>query len=426
MIKKNNSLKTSTLDSFNYSFQDTGIYSYSFVVYNTLGCYDSIYKEDTIQIIKPKVQISISDSTPCMGEKVTFDASHIDELIGLVHYWNFTNKTYSDPLNNTGLLADSGDVIFKHPGVYDYDYIYYARIGPKCKDTFTGKGIIKVSGTDLDVITSNDDDCIPLVTDLSSSVVRTQNHKNLFPSFSYQWKASDTSIKFTTPLNASTKATMSERGKKYVSLVYRDKSGCKDSTPLLPHYVGVLADFNTTPQACLNGLTRMTNVSALNPTNYKWIVNDPSITIIPNDTSKNVDLKFTALGRFTVTLVASKNGCSDTFKRNVTSVSIKAKFYSPQPVNQCAPVIVEFIDSSNNPNITKRYWDFGDGSFAQTGLITRSSHAYLNNTDTAGINIKLIVQNNYGCADTLEKIGYVKVLGPIPSLRLIILRDVNH
>lgn len=100
-------------------------------------------------------------------------------------------------------------------------------------------------------------------------------------------------------------------------------------------------------------------------------MSDPSIQILPNDTAKDIDLKFTELGGYSITLIAYKNGCSDTMTRNVTSVDIKAEFYSPQSINQCAPVIVEFIDSSNNPNITKRFWDFGKGSTAQTGLITK-------------------------------------------------------
>lgn len=263
--KNMTSLKTSSQDTFEYSFLDTGFYSFSLVVYNTLGCYDSIFKRDSVHIIKPTVQVHISDSTPCKGQKITVDASHNKDLDGLIHYWYFTNKTYPDVANDAALIGDSGDVTFKVPGIYDYSYIYYARIGPACKDTFIGKGKVKVSGTDIDVTTSNDDDCIPLVTNLSSSVVRTQNHKNLYSNFSYQWKAGDPSIQFTTPQNASTQATMSQRGIRYVSLVYRDKSGCKDSTPLIPHSAGIIANFATAPQACLNGLTRMTNTSSLNP-----------------------------------------------------------------------------------------------------------------------------------------------------------------
>jgi len=415
--KNNISVKTSTLDSFDHAFTDTGLYSYKFVVYNNVGCYDSIYVTDSIHVLKPDVQIHISDSTPCKNVSITLDAVHSDEITNIVHYWYFTNTTYPGNSNDASLLTDSGNVRFRQPGIYDYEYSYFARIGPKCKDTFTGKGIIKVSGTEMQISTTNDNDCVPLSTSLSSSISKTQNFKNIYPSFDYRWKGSDASVSFATGANANTLSTMNQRGVKYASLVYRDLSGCQDSTPLLAHNVGVSADFSTAPQACLNGITKMINTSTLKPTKFKWFADDPSVQFAPHDSAKDVNVTFTQLGRFAISLVAFKNGCSDTITRNVTSVSIKAEFYSPQPINQCAPVIVEFIDSSNNPNITKRLWDFGDGEFAQTGNIVKASHAYINNTDTAGIDISLIVQNNFGCADTLIKTGYVKVLGPIPSLK---------
>lgn len=413
----NTSIASSTSDSFTYSFQNVGLYSYSLVVYNALGCYDSIYKKDSIKIVKPSVQISYSDSNICKSEKITFNAVSSEDLRGIVHYWYFTNTSYPNIANNVALLADSGDVIFKQPGTYDYRYSYYARIGPSCKDTIRGTGTIKVSGTELAIATTNDDDCEPLVTGLSSSVVKTQNYKNIYPNFIYQWKASDTFTKFGTPNLSATNATITGKGIKRVRLVHTDKSGCMDSTSWLSHYVGVQANFASAPQACLNGLTKMTNTSSLNPTKYKWYSDSTSVLILPHDSAKDVQVKFTKLGRFPITLIAYKDGCTDTITRKITSVSIKAEFYSPSPVNQCAPVVVEFIDSSNNPNITKRFWDFGDGEVASTGRIVRANHVYVSNTDTAGIDVSLIVQNNYGCADTLNKKGYVKVLGPIPSFR---------
>ncbi len=79
---------------------------------------------------------------------------------------------------------------------------------------------------------------------------------------------------------------------------------------------------------------------------------------------------------------------------------------------------MEFNETSGNPNITRRLWFFGDGDSAETGSNKRASHAYLNNTDTSGVDIKLIVENNFGCSDTLVRPGYVKILGPIPGLEL--------
>lgn len=410
----NQIVKTSSADSFTAAFAKEGKYSYSLVVSNTIGCKDSVYFKDSIEVIKPKVTLSFSDSSICKNESITVDAMHNRDLEGLVHYWQFENTTY--PGANSSLLKDSGDIRFTVPGTYNYSYSYFARQGTACRDTFTEVGLIKVSGTEISIQTTNDDDCPIMTTNLSSRIDRTQNFANTEPNFVYQWKSNDTFMQFTTPTLSNTPASMKGKGIKYASLVYTDLSGCKDSTSLLPHYVGVSANFATAPQACLGGKTRMTSTSSLNPTKYKWYSDSSGIIFNPSDTVKDVDVTFTRKGRFPITLIAIKGDCSDTITRNVTSVDIKAEFYSPQPVNQCAPVVVEFIDTSNNPNITKRIWSFGDGDEANTGAVNKANHVYSFNTDTAGIDITLIVQNNYGCKDTLNKEGYVKILGPIPNL----------
>jgi gliding motility-associated-like protein len=406
-------VKTSTLDSFTTSFLQPGKYSYSLVVSNSVGCKDSIYHKDSIEIIKPTVTLSFSDSSICKNETITVDAHHNKDLEGLVHYWRFENVTY--PGTTPSLLSDSGDIRFTAPGTYSYTYSYYARQGIQCRDTFKGTALVKVSGTDMSISSTNDDGCPVMNTTLNSAIDRTQNYENTEPNFVYQWKSLDTFMKFVTPTLPSTQASISAKGIKYAKLIYTDLSGCTDSTALLPHYSGVSANFSSSPQACLGGETKMISVSSLNPTSYKWYSDSSGVTFSPDNTSSTVNVSFDTTGRFPISLIAFKGGCSDTITRKITSVDIKAEFYSPRPVNQCAPVVVEFIDTSNNPNITQRLWQFGDGSEANTGRISKANHVYSDNTDTAGIDISLIVQNNYGCIDTLTKKGYVKILGPIPS-----------
>lgn len=410
-------IRTSSVDSFEHVFAKTGKYDYSLVVSNALGCKDSAYFVDSVEVIKPSFDFIFSDSSVCKNETITVNAEQNKELNDLVYFWRFENETYSG-ISRT-LLGDSGDVKFPVPGTYSYQFIYFAKIGPACKDTFEKSGFIKVSGTDITINTSNDDDCPIMNTSLTSSIDRTQNYKNTQSSFDYLWRGSDTCFSFSTPTQANTNAAISGKGIKKAKLVYTDLSGCQDSTNWLDHYVGVIANFQATPQACLKGTTLLTSLSSLNPERIKWQSDSSGITFGPDDTSKNVNVSFSREGTFPITLIAYKKTCSDTFTENLTVVDIRAAFYSPQPINQCAPAVVEFIDTSNNPNITQRIWSFGDGTVVNTGAQKVATHVYTKNTDTSGVNIQLIVRNNYGCADTLTKPGYIRVLGPIPGLELI-------
>jgi len=414
--KNNNQIGSSTKDSFLSNFADTGKFSVSLVVSNQQGCYDSLYKKDSVLILKPKVIFHISDSTPCAGEKVTIWAEQIPKLSGIVPYWVLTNTSYTNPLFNASLLTDSGDIFLSEPGIYDFNYTYYAKLGPACKDTFIGKAKIKVSGTSISIASSNVDDCLPLQTQLTSNILRNNNYKNSNSSITYSWKALDKpSTSFTSATAANTACTITTTGRRGVQLVYTNGAGCKDSSNIIYHDAGIVASFSVAPLACLDKKTTLINVSTLSPTKYKWFSDSTGISFTPNDTSKNPFLVINRLGRFPVTMVAYKKGCSDTMTTNVTSVKVVAEYSSKDSNSFCAPVLVDF--ESTSANVTSWNWKFGDGDSAVTNT-GKASHVYFKNSPASGFDTRLIVKNNYGCIDTLYKPNYIKIIGPIADMEM--------
>jgi len=408
-------LNTSNKDSFDFAFSDTGVYSVSLVVRNVLGCYDSVYRKDSIVIVKPSIKISISDSLPCVGEIVTFYAELNPKLPGIIHFWEFKNTTNVGLQNNAALLKDSGDVVFTASGVYAFNYSYYARMGPQCKDTVLGKAKIKVSGTKITINSTNVDDCVPLNTQLNSNVITSNIYKFNFPNTTYTWRVPDTTVTLATPNLIATSGRFNKEGAKNIRFVYRDRAGCIDSTSNLTHFVGVISDFSVAPVACFGGKTEIQNSSALRPTKFKWYSDSTGVLFLPNDSAKDPTVVFNRLGRFPISLIAYKLGCSDTVTTNVNSIEVKANFFTNDSNSFCAPTVVNFI--ANGQNITRFNWNFGDGDSAITGA-PAASHVYFRNTPASGIDIRLIVENNYGCIDTLIKKNYVKVIGPIPRLKI--------
>lgn len=120
--------------------------------------------------------------------------------------------------------------------------------------------------------------------------------------------------------------------------------------------------------------------------------------------------KYSKTGTYKVTLkYLKKGGCSDSFSRDIT-LSGPVAAMKNAPIIYCSELHT-FYDSSymsgvtNGDFITKRIWNFGDGTADLFG--TSISHIY----PTGGTYvIRLVVQTNKGCSDTIYQ--SLKVLGP--------------
>lgn len=116
---------------------------------------------------------------------------------------------------------------------------------------------------------------------------------------------------------------------------------------------------------------------------------------------------YTELGRYNVTLrIRNSNGCITTLSRenyiNVNS-GVKADFNLTAPENCRPPALVRFQNLSNGTGTLAYRWSFGDG---QTSTATDPAHNF---TAGGSYNVKLVVQNNSGCIDSVEKINAVTI-----------------
>ncbi|HCS21022.1 MAG TPA: hypothetical protein DIW47_10770 [Bacteroidetes bacterium] len=102
---------------------------------------------------------------------------------------------------------------------------------------------------------------------------------------------------------------------------------------------------------------------------------------------------------FVAKLIATTNrGCIDSISTPVTVTPIMLARASTNNASGCPPLEVDFIN--NSTNATSYYWDFGDG-FVSTSATP--SHTFINpDQSTRVYTVQLIVNNNFGCADTAE------------------------
>lgn len=105
------------------------------------------------------------------------------------------------------------------------------------------------------------------------------------------------------------------------------------------------------------------------------------------------------------------NGCRDTITRfdYITVHGIIGGFTTSSTREGCAPVTVDFVDTSFAPisGVASWQWDFGDGN---TSSEQDPSHTYT----SAGIyNVSLVVVDSFGCSRSINNNNYVTVQEPI-------------
>ena len=210
----------------------------------------------------------------------------------------------------------------------------------------------------------------------------------------YEWYYSDGGAKDTV---ASPTHTFTNPGTYTVKLVATNPLSCnvKDSVTITINVyaypvVALGADTNIVCNP-LSGLT----LDAKNPGDtYLWSTGVKTQTIVP-----------TAFGKYWVRV--SNNGCTSTDTINITGKITVDALASTAGFSGCAPVTVNFLNTSKNGVDYK--WDFGDGSAADVNFAP--SHTY----STIGVyTVKLLVKNDSTCNKKDSITVNVTVNGPPP------------
>ena len=133
--------------------------------------------------------------------------------------------------------------------------------------------------------------------------------------------------------------------------------------------------------------------------NTIWTFGDGGVSnaFSPSHTYINVGTQDSV---YTVQLIMSTaSGCADTTSTPITVAPRVQALFSHNGVPGCAPLAVDFTNSSTGAG--SYLWDFGDGT---TSPATDPSHVFVNTTfflETRSI--RLIAYSNAGCSDTLTQ-----------------------
>ncbi len=404
------------------TYPDSGKYNVKLVAFNNLGCKDSITFLKEVIISRPTPKFQLNDSNICYQDLFNLKAVYKDSAFYKTYYhnWLFQHK---DSINQKYTYAGDSIAALLVPGEYNLRYTRYS-VRNTCYDTFNLKIRFKVSGANYKTDITPIKGCNPFTSTLKATLLNNYNFKNgnvtpIAVNWTHYYDTNFLSIRQKN-INP-TKVYVKRSGKFMFDFSYVHPSGCNDTFTFGTLVSGVVSSFipnNNQYYACVDRPLKVFNVSDKDAIAFKWFIKDSTTgySFLPNDTAKNARILFTKSGTYTVGLIAIGNGnCNDTSYGTIYVNDIRARFSSVDTMNYCAPIIAR-ISAVPHPAIFEYRWYLGDGDSITNNLST-FGHLYKGNTGPDGSDVKLIV-HGYGCSDTLDKKGFIKVIGPIPKFSL--------
>jgi gliding motility-associated-like protein len=396
------------------SYSSIGKYDAKLLVYNDLGCQDSVTLKDTAIIELPNPTISISDSLICQGETSTLIANVASPINGLRHIWKLKNVTKNLPEKT--FVGESVNYIFPSSGEYDVTYMYTTPTGG-CTDTLYFPKRIKVSGGDVEILMDKTGGCLPLNVKLTARITGEENYSGSNLPYSFEWGPAKSGVTYSNPFDSVTTATYIKYSKTLHNVKYTLGSGC-EGTEFTNTFVisGLLHKFGlSTYSPCIGDtFTAAINDFGTKPDIYKWMSDSPSKIEIINPNTKDAKFIVRKNGIIPITSIASIGGqCYDTFTVLLHVKSRVLEVSTADTVLFCAPTIASFDINTNYA--TDYFWDFGDGDTLST-FYQNIGHVYQRNSDSNGFLVTVIGEDFEGCP-LIDSIR-VTVIGPIADFEV--------
>lgn len=376
---------TSTLQNPTHTFPTQASYPVTLTVTNSVtGCVDSFTK--ALPIGTPQASFSSDTTNGCLPLKITFRDSSIFASSWL---WLFGDGTASSAQNPVHTYSDTGR----------YTVTLVINPGQPCTDTIVVTNYITVYGIKAALVPSPPQGCSPLTVAFADS---SKSFLGTVTAWSWKFGNGDSSnLQNPVYTYSTTTATASYQ----VRLTVRDNHGCVATRNY--NFVSVYnprANFSADSIACPDEPVKFTN-SSVGTNSYEWFFGDGTSSTLTNPTHT-----YTAPGFYTVTLVARNgpSGCRDTITK-VAYMNIDtpiADFFVTSDFSPCPPFPVQFYNASNRFDV-KWLWSFGDGD---TSSVKDPLHVYLFPGD---YDVRLIAYDTSGCIDTMTKIAYIRVRGPM-------------
>jgi len=197
--------------------------------------------------------------------------------------------------------------------------------------------------------------------------------------------------------------------------------GCTDNAKRIIRVDSIIPQKSVPASVCTGVKAEMINFTKSTlgyMNNYMWDYGD--LTTLGGPSADSTNKIYADTGRYILnisataqvpynyisTSVTTFKSCETTQRDTIYVQGLIAKFASTKN-DFCVGELAPFVDSTNSTSaITNRLWRFGDNGIANT---KQSNHRY---STTGTYNVQLVLQNSYGCKDSILKSNYINVSQP--------------
>lgn len=384
---------TSNLQFPTHQYNNVGVYDVTLTITSASGCIDSFTLNRAVLVgEKVNPEFSATPTEVCAGESVSFT----DLSDGDVNFWvwYFGDGSESHEQNPVHEYNDTG---------YFTVMLYVENNG--CGDTITIEQYIKVNPPVARFISS---------LDCSNRFSRAFVDQSIGAT-SWNWDFGDG----TTSTLQNPTHTYANSGLYNVVLTVTNGI-CTDDFTDSVNIISEMPKFSFSPLTdfCKNTTVNFTayDFTEASINYFKWNFGDGT-TLVGGPVVSHVYTQAGTVSPYLI--VVYVDGCRDTVQNGEHFINLfgpTASFSNPEGV--CINNPVTFTDNSTTDGthpITSWTWDFGDSTI-QTFSAPPFSHLY---TVPGTYPVSLIVQDSFGCRDTLAGKNKVLVAKPVAAFALL-------
>ncbi|MEM7373086.1 MAG: PKD domain-containing protein [Bacteroidota bacterium] len=367
------------------------------LVTDQFGCKVPISSPNDITIQPlPDVSFTVDYTEICLGQIANFTNTTTSERPVVQYTWDFGDGSSSSSNNPTHIYPDTGT----------YVVTLLAETLDGCTDVASTPIVITVTNPPSAAFSITPlEDCMP------APITFTDGSSGDFPITDWSWDFGDG-----TSDNGSAipPHIYTNDGVYAASLTVTDNRGCTGSIsrnitihPLPP------VDFDAFQFGCAPITVSFTDETLGISPNVSWLWDFGDGT---TSTQEDPIHFFSTDGTYTVSLtVTDANGCVNTItKTDFIQLSHPAANFISNAGISCPPQTVQFTDLSIPDTTMSWSWDFGDGS-----PVSGQQHPLHTYYSSDTFDVRLIVTNIFGCADTLNRPQHVITHEP-PNARFTV------
>lgn len=373
---------TSTVQNPSHTYNSYGSFNVTLIATSANGCKDTIVKPAFVRIRRAIMSVPLLPDRGCIP--FTISPVPVVNALDAVTSWEWD-------------FGDGGTAFVQNPthtytvqGTYTVKLIITTSSG--CRDTLTINNAVQVGSKPMANFTATPNPVCarqPVqFTDLS------------VPADEWLWDFGDGS----TSILQNPTHVFNDTGYFDITLIAYN-NGCPD-TIVFQDYIYVLppiARIVVGPD-CNNRLRFSFIDFSIGALTWEWDFGDGS----PPDFTQNPVHTYPALGVYTVRLIVTNGGCSDTTNVPVYALDERADFTANQ-TSLCKIGTVNFNTINfNTANITSYLWDFGDGN-STTVTTSTVTHTY---TNVGTYSVTLTITDLNGCTSTITRPNYIRINGP--------------